>query len=286
MKKKIIGIFVCTLLIATMAIPISAIDREYISNFKPISKGADVPVWGVGDSWLYEAEYFESDVNGTFTFTLTGDMEFKVIDDSGDYYVLEGKGRPRGIVKYGKFGMRTSMFAKAGFEMKIRKSDFGIEYWNQFLKGLCWLTLGGIPLPIPIQVNAFRNTDFIPTTSIIPFPLFDGKNGTIDSIKFSENGGTWLYWGSVELSNFNSSWNSADILYTCNEENLTVPAGTYDVYKVETEVDYPDNNNHYDSYYCEEIGNSAKQSILIYHYPTDTVYFSFDLELKSTTFKP
>ena len=284
MRKKIVGIFVSMLLIATLAIPISAINKEYDHNPEPIS--ADVPVWEVDDAWTYEVEYYEAGYNDPLIFTLTGDIEYTVTDDSGDYYVLEGKGRPLGIVHYDKIGFRTSRFAKAVWEMKIRKSDFGIEHSYYYLKGICWLTLGGIPLPLPIQVFAERYTEFNPITSIIPFPLYDGKTGTINSIEFDEYGGTWLYWGLIELSNFSNPWNSGDIIYNCTEEQVTVPAGTYDMYKVETEIDHPGCEDHYDSYYCEEIGNTAKQSILIYHGTTDQVYMSIDLELKSTTYTP
>ncbi|MBN1280027.1 MAG: hypothetical protein JXA00_00085 [Candidatus Thermoplasmatota archaeon] len=281
MKKYICGIVALMLLIAGVAIPIGAQNKEY----QPVTMDADVPVWELGDTWVYEADYYESGFNGTLVFTLTGDIEYTVVNASGDYYLLEGTGKPLGIIQYNKIGLKTSRFSKAVFQMKIRKSDFGIEDSYYYVKGLCWLTLGSIPLPIPIQLLGEKHTVFTPTTSIIPFPLFDGKTGTIPSINFTENGGTWLFWGVIELSNFSNYWYSGDILYNCTAESVTVPAGTYDVYTVATEIDYPGCNDHYDSCYCEDVGNTVKQSILI-HNEFGQVYLSFDLELKSTTYTP
>jgi parallel beta-helix repeat protein len=48
MRKKIVGIFVCMLLIATLAIPISALNKDDILDIKLISKSEDVPTWEVG----------------------------------------------------------------------------------------------------------------------------------------------------------------------------------------------------------------------------------------------
>jgi len=283
MKKKIIGILVCMLLIATMAIPISALNKVYEIEPEPILKDADVPVWEIGDSWTYASEYYESDANQTLIFTLSGSIVFEVTDDSGDYYILEGGGRPLGIITYGNIGLRTSLLAKTSFELKMRKSDLGIEYANYYLKGLCWLTLGGIPLPIPIQIHAYKNTEFNPTTSIIPFPLSDGATGTIPSIEFTIDTKSTLFWGLIELSGGIHTWGCGNLDYTVTEEQITVPAGNYDVYTIEAENTHED---HYNSYYCEEIGNVAKESILIHNGQTGNVYLSMELELEETTYTP
>jgi len=60
MRKKIVGIFVCTLLIATMAIPISALKNEEKRENNTISIGADIPTWQVGDSWTYNTHILSS----------------------------------------------------------------------------------------------------------------------------------------------------------------------------------------------------------------------------------
>jgi hypothetical protein len=49
MRKKIVGIFVCTLLIVTMTIPISAMNKEGKIDNISVSESADVPTWQVGD---------------------------------------------------------------------------------------------------------------------------------------------------------------------------------------------------------------------------------------------
>ena len=287
MYKKIVGILVCTLFIASMAIPISALNKDYERPVKPTGNSADVPIWEVGDTWTYKASYYESDINETLVFTLEGEVTYEVIDDTGDFYILVGSGRPLGIIQYGNIGLRTSRFSSASFELKIRKSDLSLVYNHQLLKGICWLTLGGIPLPIPIQIKGSKNSNFSPDWELIPFPLFDGKTGTIGSIELTEESSTTLFWGLVVLSEGNGSWNTGNLDYTVTEEQITVPAGTYDVYFVEVIYPPPNIDDYYNGYYCEEFGNSIKQSIkIVFGQDPEKTYLTYDLELISTTYSP
>jgi hypothetical protein len=278
MKTKIVGILVCMLLIATLAIPISALNKEY----EPQTIGADVPVWEVGDSWTYYVDYFESDDNETLIYTLEGSLTFEVTDDSGDSYILEGTGRPLGVIQYGNIGLRTSFLSRVTYDMKMRKSDLGFEYANYYLKGICWLTLGGIPLPVPIQIHGFKNTDFTPIQGFMPFPLTDGDSGTIPSIDFHIVTGTSLFWGIIPITDVDSTWGCEDLDYTVTADQITVPAGEFDVYAVEAENYVED---HYNSWYCEEVGNVVKENILIYVGETSQVYLSMDMELEETTYE-
>ncbi len=283
MKKKIIGIFVCTLLIATMAIPISAMDREYILNFKPISKDADVPVWEVGDTWTYEMYYFQNgNLNESYSFEVVGDIIYEVVEDTGDTYKLEGSSAGDFNLKMnvGNMVLKPTMFLNIGTEIEIRKSDLALVKWHQFAKGIFLPRLGPIPIPLPVQVHATHTTTFDPAWSIMPFPLYDGKNGTLDPVDFIEEGKTTLYWGLIKIYDGESSWGfSSGLDYTCMEEQVTVPAGNFTAYNVSTE------HGSFRSHYAEEVGNSVKQLIHI-NFSNEVTYYHMELDLKSTTYTP
>ncbi len=274
------------LLIATMAIPISAINKEYEIEPEPVLKDADVPVWTVGDSWTYEMLYHESgDKNESFYYDVIGEITYEVIDDSGDIYKLKGTGANFSLsLTVGNLKFKPTRFFKAGTELEIRKSDLALVFWHQFTKGLYLPYIGKLPLPIPIQLEAFKKTTFSPPWSIMPFPLYDGKNGTLNSVDFEEEFRSQMYWGLIKLSDGNNTWGFSGLDYTCNEEQVTVPAGTYTAYNVSAE--YPD-WDWFRSFYCEEVGNSVKQLIHIDYGGSEHVtYYHMELDLISTTYTP
>ena len=58
MKKKLIGIFVCILLISTSVLPVIGSDNKENkqlnkTNISLNSYDDDVPIWNVGDAWEY-----------------------------------------------------------------------------------------------------------------------------------------------------------------------------------------------------------------------------------------
>ncbi|MCK5636410.1 MAG: hypothetical protein KAH91_03235, partial [Thermoplasmatales archaeon] len=58
MKKKLIGIMVCTLLISTVLTAVGKVNVEQMSNGPDVTlfDDGDVPVWEVGYSWTYSGE--------------------------------------------------------------------------------------------------------------------------------------------------------------------------------------------------------------------------------------
>ena len=69
----------------------------------------------------------------------------------------------------------------------------------------------------------------------MPFPLSDGKTGTLDGVEFTDIGKTALYWGLLPIYDGEKSWDLPGLNYTCNEEQVTVPSGTYAAYNVSAE---------------------------------------------------
>lgn len=278
MKKKVIGIFICILIISTLIIPVAA--TTYNKEIKATSDEADLPIWEVGDEWTYN--FIESIDYYPVTYYLSGDLTFEVMDDSGDSYILEAATRPDGVFDLGNFGLKTTILTTFSMSLQIRKADLGFESFREIIKGVLLMTIGPITLPIPLQVVANSYAEFDPPWIIIPFPLSDGKFGNLSGTEFVHvNNYMKLYWGLIPLLGpFNRSWPMTSVPYTCSEEQITVNGRTFDVFNVSAEWI---EGSRFVSYYSEEVGNVAKEVIFI-PYCGGGVRYSLNLELKEWSY--
>ena len=148
MNNKIIGISIVTLLIATTVLPAIGIENSDYTDLKPFFNGADtisfddnVPIWEVGDKWIYEVEHFGFDYEGDTSMHIhveTGDLTLEVVDVSDDSYKLEFKTKLDGDIDIelgvfpieikGKLGKLLATTIDG--EVSIRKSDLAIEGIN------------------------------------------------------------------------------------------------------------------------------------------------------------
>jgi len=292
MKEKIIGIFVCMLLIATFAIPISAIDNENIQNTKSISKGVDVPVWEIGDSWTYNIEVYQAtspNITDDMVAIIGGEITFEVMDDTGDIYKLEGIMKPiKGKLDIpGNIDLRITRLSSYKVEIELEKTNLAILNHDWVTKGVGHLTVGPIPLPILLQMQAHRYTEFNPALDLLPFPLNDGDSGTIGSFTVSEQSKVSMFWGLITIEDAEVEWPLHECEYTCTFQSISVPAGTFDVYTVEAEYHWGyQGDDTFHSHYAEDVGNVVKTSLNIDFGETEVTYYSMVMELVSTTYEP
>ena len=293
MKKKIVGIFVCMLMIATLAIPISALNNDVKLENKAISRVADVPTWKVGDSWTYNTHIYiaaSANITDDMVVDVTGELIFEVVDDTGDIYKLEGLMKPmHGIIDLpGNIDMRMTRFSSYKSILEIQKTNLSLVKHELIMKGIVFLTLGPISLPIPIQIQKYRTSEFEPMWEIFPFPLFDGKTGDYENCSLIEEFRVSMFWGLIPIN----SGNISHVIvgngpYECNEDTITVEAGTYDVFNISCIVDYgPYVQDRFFSNYAEDVGNIAQGLYHLDYGATGNTYFLIELELKSTTYEP
>jgi hypothetical protein len=279
MQKNIIGLLLCVLIGLTLIIPVTALSDKY--KDVETSSNADVPIWEVGDRWTYH--FIESRTH-QYNYSFSGDITLKVVDDSGDSYILKGKTRPHGKFELGGIGLKPTILTTFSMELQMRKNTLGLERFVEKLKGIFLIKTGSITLPIPIQGELNYNIEFDPTWTLIPFPLYEGKYGNLSGTEIlHSNVYVNLFWGLVPVYGpTNMSIPLTQIPYTCAEEQITVEAGTYDVYNVSAEwiEDY-----RFVSYYSEEVGNVA-MGIVFIPYGGDTVWHSLVLELKDFRYTP
>jgi hypothetical protein len=264
-------------MISTIVIPVAAI-TDMDKNLT-IYNDSNVPVWNVGDEWTYN---FIESRSQMVNFVLSGEFTFKVVEDTGDSYVLIASTRPYGSFDMGGFELKATFLTKISFRLQVRKNDLALENYLYKIKGLFLLKIGLITLPIPIQVEGNQYIEFDPSWPIIPFPLYDGKSGTLEGTEiFHINLYMGMFWGLIPVYGpQNISFPYTPIPYTCFKEHITVEAGEFDVYNVSAE--WMDGSR-FESCYCEEVGNVVKEVILI-PFGGGRVQYSLVLELKDYSY--
>ncbi len=279
MKNKIIGIFLFIFLSSAIVNPVTAI-TDFHKN-QTILNDADIPIWEKGDQWTYN---FVESRSQMFTYTLSGELTLKVVEDSSDSYVLEAKTRPYGNFDMGGYGLKTTRLTFMTIRLQMRKTDLALENFYYQLKGFLFITIGTVTVPIPIQVEGSTNVEFDPPWVIMPFPLYDGKSGELSGVEILNiNVFFTMFWGLVSLYGpQNYSIPYFPISYTCLQEQINVEAGTFDIFNVSAEAT---DGSRFESCYCEEVGNVARELILI-PYGGGRVQYSLILELKDYSYTP
>lgn len=220
MKGKIIGIFVCMLLIATAVLPAIGIENNDYADLKPFFNGADtisfddnVPIWEVGDKWTYEVENFGFDYEGDTSMhihTETGDLTLEVVDVREDSYKLEFKTKLDGDIDIelgvfpieikGKLGKLLATTIDG--EVSIRKSDLAIEEINIKTSGILKtkISVPSIPfsiLNVPIPAKISLDVNFDNPLTIFNFPLSVEKIWGFPSINVSIDGEIISIWLNI-----------------------------------------------------------------------------------------
>jgi len=279
MRKILVGIFICILITSTIILPVSALTDE--TGIKITSYDADVPIWEKGDEWSY---HFTDTSIGIVTYSFIADITFEVVEDSGDSYILECHTKPQGSFIYGGLGLKASRLTSLDISLQLRKADLGLENFEEKIKGIFFIKIGFITIPIPLQVELNLEVEFDPTWIIMPFPLYDGKFGNLSSTEFwHTNMYFHLFWGLIPIFGpLNVSWPITTVPYSCSADKISVDAGTFDVYNVTAEWM---EGSKFVSYYSEEIGNVAKEIIYLPEGVGPSEH-SIILELKDYIYSP
>ena len=288
MKTKLIGLLVCMLLIATTLVSATSLKKE---NMNTTSYIVDVPTWETGDSWIYNTHIYTAaspNVTDELVIDGRGELLLEVSDDTGEYYTLQGtmKSLVGTIEAPGAIGFHLTRFNSYESTIKIQKSNLSVIDHDSTLKAIVLLTLGPIPLPIPLQMQYRLITTFGPMWNLLPFPLTDGQTGEYDNITLQQEYDVTMFWGLIPVDNgINSEGWIGAAPYNCTLESVTVPAGTYDAYNVSCDLYFGLGHDWYLTYYSDEVGNIVKCAYNI-DALTGNTYYLYEMELLSTTYIP
>lgn len=267
MKRKIIGIFICTLLIATTTLSASA---EYNENAKEIFtyNDDDVPIWNNGDSWTFTI----NDFNADYTYegkkiSIAGkidDLKLIVSDTSGSSYRVDITGEITGSYEiyipigslFLKFtGTISPTLTSLTGAIIFSKANLEIEDFNAQITGITSISIHPFSMKIPFPIKLTADADLS-----TPFPLF---NFPLHILKF---------WNMPEIDitthiNFGGLFGLFKIpmtVYTHYDfiplafsilikESITVEAGIYEAWKIQSLL-----GGFFEYYYAPAVGNFIK----------------------------
>ena len=286
MKKKIIGIFVCVLMIASAIVSATTVKEE---NIEKTSSDVDVPIWEKGDSWTYYESYntygYRDDGSLAIEWHLNCTSTVTVDDDTGDTYKLKLKGKNiQGSFRAGPYRIKYTPLTKFTQVLEHRKTDLAYVGFTHKEKGLVLWLIGKIGIPIPAYYSDVEEASYTTADENFPFPLFEGKNGTFSSFMSTGSVKASLYFGLIKLVWGN--WSDFEFParnYTCGMTNINVTAGEYNAYNISTDMGSAQNYSY--MYYVPEVGSYAKFSS---HTELDSgkPVSNFEHELVSTTYTP
>jgi hypothetical protein len=283
MKKKIMVLSILILFVATTVLPASGVMNELIEieNKKTTLYDTEVPTWEVGDSWTYACKFYSASDDDSLIFDISCDLTFEVVDVTGEFYILEGTSESiSGIFSLMGLDLKITRFTTYSAEIKISKSDLGIIYHEYTIDGIFFPMVGSISLPIPFMITFTMDSDFNPEFLIAPFPLFEGKEGNVGT-DVTQGFKLSLFKSITLVELTDTEFPLGPYHFVINEDQVTVEAGTFDVFNIL----FTGGADDYYFNYASEVGNFVSLKSEVTHVGGEKVYIDFKLELKSTNYE-
>jgi hypothetical protein len=265
MKKKIVGIFVCTLLISTVLTAAGKANVEQMSNEPDMTlfDDGDVPLWEVGYSWTYAGELNIEEDERTLNLLLN-ETCFYVVDDSGGSYKVAFGGDING-----KFAIDDPLIVVSGDDISgmlyLSQSNLGIEGIDISMSGS--VKVEGIPYLLPGDVDV--SITYQDTIDLIDFPISVGKTWVTPSTTISADIIITIF-GFIKKT-FHLEETSMERIAECmSREDVTVGTHTYNVFNI-SYVEW------IWAYYSSSVGNIVK--VLPFDETVD-----FSLEMIATSY--
>ena len=223
MKTKLIGMLICLMLMTTfltVAKPSEKIESKSSTERMSSTYDADVPVWAVGDQWIYKIDnisIYNQTEDKTLNLMLTmTELPLTVLSATGDFYTLEFKTNVSGQFKIYSKQDNGSINISITFNniflsgnVSIEKSTLGIkEISAAFTKGKFLVNIIELPnmeLPsflqkIPARITLNMTTTFDTPFSLLTFPLSTLLVWNSTATNFTLNGEIKSLW--LNLINF------------------------------------------------------------------------------------
>ncbi len=270
MIRKNVYIFSVMLLLFT-SLTITVASNNLKIKTEPTDE--DVPIWKIGDRWIYDSKLSCKYPQLSFQGNLN-DIELTVVNNLSEFYELEFSGNIKGDLTINQKDPPISISGtlidtKMEGMIFIKKSSLGLKQLHTFINGSILLPLIIIPFPFKSDVSIFFN----PVFESLDFPISVGKEWNVSSSEISIKGNISVL-GLIERS-INYTNQTGNTTSKClQKDNITVEAGNYLSYKIASQ------NNSSIAYYAPLACNIIK---LIGSSPD---FENIELELISTTITP
>ena len=257
MKKKLVGILVCTLLMSTFLTAAGEMNFKQISKRESMTLFDDVPVWETGYSWTYTGGFNIDDGDILLNIDLN-EAYFGVVDDSGDSYTLNLGGDVEGEFSVADPPISLISDTVSG-NIYVTKSTLGISQLDISMSGT--VNIFGIPLPLPGTADI--TITFDPDLITVEFPIMVGNSWTIPPIDISIDVEITIM--GIITKTFNIDGTGGDIFASCVSQESVVAGGeTYTAYNISYGAMW--------MYYVPSVGNFVKMVPA-----DDTVDFSLEM---------
>ena len=291
--KRLICLVISMLLLSS----ISGVAYRTTTETEKATMDDDVPIWEMGNSWRYEIVGLSLELNQSgevFKLDLSmKDLTTRVGGLTSTYYNLDVSGKISGLFDYNdgkdtKLGGILFITRISSGTINIRQNDLSCDEANIVISSIAILFEHPLflPIPIPLPLTITLNIKQEVPRPLIDFPLYDGKEGIIPETNISTN----IKVESILLSILNKinsdfpeevifyqNFTLPMLLYSVNEEQLSVAGKTYTVYNIEFFEGLLGS-----IYYAPAAGNYVKASAEI---DSNGLKFSLSGELKETTYK-
>jgi len=262
MKKKLVGILVCTLLMSTFLTAAGEMNFKQVSKRESMTLFDDVPVWETGYSWTY-AGGLNIDAGDILLNIDLNEAYFGVVDDSGDSYTLNLGGDVEGEFSVADPPIGLISDTVSG-NIYVTKSTLGISQLDISMSGT--VNIFGIPLPLPGTADI--TITFDPDLITVEFPIMVGNSWTIPPIDISIDVEITIM--GIITKTFNIDGTGGDIFASCVSQESVVAGGeTYTAYNISYGVMW--------MYYVPSVGNFVKMV------PADDMV-DFSLEMIATSY--
>ena len=263
---------------------VSAINVSYNDSnvqstmFLPNIDGAELPVWENGDFWKYRIELEgEDDAVGSSFDIVFPDLQFQVVDTSGDTYKLSFSGSLTGSGTYDTFGI-SGQFSNTNVNgyIFVNKTDLGtVKITNTKITG----KIGNIiKLDIDVDIDLL---EFLPIFVNMQLPINVGDSWIVPHTTMDLEGD--VNKPSIAASPIDMEIDVREHNAQCSKKETK--NGYADSYKVSTSlINY---------WYAEDAGNTvwAEKSgdIKLYMWDLDDYVLEithFKVELEDTNYEP
>ncbi len=266
--KKILSILVVGVFVLSGIGVVATNSQTNRSSSKAASLDDDVPVWNVGNSWTYTVSNITVNYNqGGQQIFMNGkidDFTWKVSDTTGDYYTVAVTGKISATYDLLLNTQTSTVHLVGSFKptltrfkgtIQFTKSNLQVHALSFQLLGVTMMKINSLPFALPIPFKLVTVGDLSVDFPLFDFPLYGLKFWDMPDLTLTMSSTFGGIFGLIQVPftvSVEYSWMPL-AFYTLGEESVTVPAGTYDAYKITSLL-----GDSFVYYYAPDAGNLIK----------------------------
>jgi hypothetical protein len=271
--KKIASIIIVSCFLLSGYGVVATNGESSVSSYKASPLEDDVPIWSVGNTWTYTVNNITVRYNqGGQRILMDGTIEdftWTVTDTTGEYYTVALTGKLSATYDILLNSQTTAVHLVGSFTptltrlkgtLQLTKSNLQVHAISLQLLGITMTKINSLsfslPLPFKLVSQGSLTTDF----PLFNFPLYMLKFWDLPDLTLTMSSTFGGIFGLIQIPftvNVHYSWMPL-AFFTLGKEDVTVPAGTYNAYKVQSLI-----GDYFVYYYASGVGNIVKIDVTL-----------------------